>query len=95
MAQNNYLEALSSYNEEASSYALQILQWNSKKAQKEAELEYKKTLLDNEQSLYDLGLTTSDSLEEVKMNYELCQKEWDQVILEGLSLECDLEIFAL
>ena len=95
MAQNSYLEALSSYNEEASSYALQILQWNSKKSQKEAELEYKKTLLDNEQSLYDLGLTTSDSLEEAKMNYELCQKEWNQVILEGLSLECDLEIFAL
>ena len=95
MAQNSYLEALSSYNEEASSYALQILQWNSKKSQKEAELEYRKTLLDNEQSLYDLGLTTSDSLEEAKMNYELCQKEWNQVILEGLSLECDLEIFAL
>ena len=95
MAANSYLEALSSYNENAASYALQILQYSNKKSQAQSELAYKKTLLDNEQTLYDLGLTTEDSLRSAELDYENEECEWKQLVLEGLSLKCDLEIFAL
>lgn len=95
MAANSYLETLSSYNESVASYSLQILQYENKKTQAEAELAYKKSLLDNEQALYDLGLSTSDSLQSAQLSYETAQSEWKQLVLEGLSLQCDLEIFAL
>ena len=95
MAANSYLETLSSYNESVASYSLQILQYNNKKSQAQTELSYKKSLLENEQTLYDLGLSTSDSLHMAELNYESAQCEWEQVVLEGLSLQRDLEIFAL
>ncbi len=94
-ATNNYLEALSSYQEDIASYALRILQWNTKLAQAETELQYKKTLLDNTQALYDLGLETQESLKSAELNYDSSQTEYSLVIIEGLSLERDLEIFAL
>lgn len=95
MAANSYLDALSTYNENAASYSLQILEYNNKKVQKEAELEYQKTLLENEQTLYDLGLSTSDSLKSAQINYSISQNEWKMLVIEGLSLQCDLDIFAL
>ena len=95
MAANSYLETLSSYNESVASYSLQILQYNNKKSQAQTELSYKKSLLENEQTLYDLGLSTSDSLRMAELNYESAVCEWEQVVLEGLSLQRDLEIFAL
>ena len=95
MATNSYLEALSSYNESVASYTLQILQYNNKKTQAESELAYKKTLLENEQTLYDLGLSTEDSLRSAQLDHESAECEWKQLVIEGLSLKCDLEIFAL
>lgn len=95
MAENSYLEALSTYNQNVSSYSLQILEYNNKKAQKEAELEYEKKLLENEQTLYDIGLSTSDSLKSAQINYSVVQNEWKMLVIEGLSLQCDLDIFAL
>lgn len=95
VATNNYLEALSSYQENISSYSLRILQWNNKLSQAQTDLEYKKTLLDNTQALYDLGLETAESLKSAELNYSLSQTDYNLVLIEGLSLERDLEIFAL
>jgi len=94
-ATNNYVEALSSYQEEALSYALKILQWNNSLTQAETDMEYKKTLLDNMQALYDLGLETVENLKSAELNYSLSQIDYDLVIIEGLTLERNLEIFAL
>ncbi len=94
-ATNNYLETLSSYQENAASYALRILQWNTKLAQAESDMQYKKTLLDNTQALYDLGLETQESLKSAELNYAASQTDYSLVIIDGLSLERDLEIFAL
>lgn len=94
-ATNNYVEALSSYQENTASYALRILQWNTKLKQAETDLQYKKTLLDNTQALYDLGLETQESLKSAELNYAASQTDYSLVIIDGLSLERDLEIFAL
>ena len=95
MAANNYIEALSSYNDSVSSYALQVLQYENKQTQTEADLAYKKMLLDNEQNLYDLGLSTDDSLRSAQIDYEVAQNEWKQFVLEGMSLQRDLDVFML
>lgn len=94
-AANSYLETVSSYQEDISSYALSILQWNNKLAQAETDLEYKKTLLDNSQALYNLGLETKENLKSAELSYYSSQTDYSLVVIEGLSLERDLEIFAL
>lgn len=94
-ATNNYLEALSSYQEDSASYTLEILQWNNQLAQAETDLQYKKTLLDNMQALYDLGLETAENLKSAELNYSSSQTDYDLVIIDGLTLERKLEIFAL
>ncbi len=95
IAENEYLDALTSYNEEASQLALKIVQWNSRYSQSRSEKEYLEALLENEKSLLDLGLSTSESVREAQVNYDAALKEWQQVMIEGLSLERDLGIFAL
>ena len=95
VAANNYLEALSTYEENATSYALEIVEWNTKLSQSKADLEYKETLLESAQALYELGLNTSEELESAQLEYSLSKTDYDKVIIEGLSLERDLAIFAL
>ena len=94
-AANDYLEALSDYQQNASSYALKILQWNTKLSQAETSLEYRKTLLENTQALYNLGLETEENLKSAELDYSSSQTDYTLVIIEGLSLERDLAIFAL
>ena len=95
MAANDYMSALSTYNQNAASYTLQILEYNNKKAEKKAELEYQEKLLENEKTLYSLGLSTADSLKGAELSYQAAETEWKQLVIEGLSLQCDLDIFAL
>lgn len=94
-AANSYLETLSEYQQNASGYALKILEWNSKLSQAETALEYKKTLLENTQALYDLGLETKENLKSAELDYSSSQTDYTLTIIEGLSLERDLAIFAL
>ncbi len=94
-ATNSYLETLSDYQSDAANYALKILQWNTKLNQAETDLEYKKTLLDNTKALYDLGLETEENLKSAELDYSSSQTDYTLTIIEGLSLERDLAIFAL
>lgn len=94
-AANSYLETLSEYQQNAAGYALKILEWKSKLSQAETALEYKKTLLENTQALYDLGLETEENLKSAELDYSSSQTDYTLTIIEGLSLERDLAIFAL
>lgn len=94
-AENDYLSALSDYQQSANSYALKIIEWNTKLKEAENELEYQKLLLDNTQALYDLGLETEENLKSAKINYSKSETDYSITIIEGLSLERDLAIFAL
>lgn len=94
-AQNSYLDKLSSYHQDVQNYSLKILNWNNKKAQSRSDLELKKVALKNEETLYSLGISTLDSLDNAKVAFENAEKSWQQVLLEGLSLQCELDIFAL
>ena len=92
---NSYLEALSEYQQNAAGYALKILQWNSKLSQAETTLKYRKTLLENTQALYDLGLETDQALKSAELDYSSSETDYTLTLIEGLSLERDLAIFAL
>ncbi len=94
-AENSYLEKLSSYQQDITKYTLEILQWNNKLSQSETDLEYKKTLLDNAVALYELGLNTEEDKKSAELNYNLSLVSYNQTVIEGLSLERDLAIFAL
>lgn len=95
LAANNYLSALSNYESEAASYALKIIEWNTQLREAENEKEYQKLLLDNTEALYDLGLETEENLKSAKINYSKSENDYSITIIEGLSLERDLAIFAL
>lgn len=94
-AANSYLEKLSDYQMEASQYSLKILEWNTSLREAENNLEYTKTLMDNSQALYDLGLETSENLKSAQLDYSKSQTAYTLVVIEGLILERDLAIFAL
>ncbi len=94
-AENNYLSALLNYENEANSYALKIIEWNTNLKEAENEKEYQKLLLDNTQALYDLGLETEENLKSAKISYAKSETNYTLTIIEGLSLERDLAIFAL
>lgn len=94
-AQNSYLEKLSSYHQDVQNYSLKILNWENKKAQSKSDLKLKRATLENEETLYNLGISNLDSLDSAKVAFENAEKSWQQVLLEGLSLQCELDIFAL
>ena len=92
---NDYLSALSSYNENVQAYTLKILDWNNSKASSKTNLEYLESVKENEEELFKLGLATQDDLDSAILNYENALIDWDILLLEGLSIERDLKIFAL
>lgn len=92
---NDYLSALSSYNENVQAYTLKIMDWNNSKASSKANLEYLKSVKENEEELFNLGLVTQDDLDSAILNYENALIDWNILLLEGLSIERDLKIFAL
>ncbi len=95
VAANNYISALTNYEMDANSYALEIINWNTKLKEAENEMEYQKLLLDNTQALYDLGLETEENLKGAEISYAKSKTDYTITIIEGLSLERDLAIFAL
>ena len=74
---------------------LKILDWNNSKASSKANLEYLESVKENEEELFKLGLATQDDLDSAILNYENALIDWDILLLEGLSIERDLKIFAL
>lgn len=94
-AANSYLEALSEYQQSATDYALQILEWKNGLSQAETDLEYKKTLLDNTKALYELGLETEENLKKAELDYSSSWTSYTLKVIDGLTLERNLAIFAL
>lgn len=94
-ANNDYLSALSSYNENVQAYALKIIEWNNKKDSSKAELSYLESVKESQEELFNLGLITQDDLDTATLNLETAKLDWAILLLEGMSLERDLEIFAL
>ncbi|MGN1163885.1 MAG: hypothetical protein ACI4S4_03660, partial [Candidatus Ornithospirochaeta sp.] len=75
--------------------SLRVMNWESDKAKAISSLDYANMILENEKTLYSLGLSTSASLAEKENDVAQAQKNVDKVMLEGHSLQRDLEIFAL
>ena len=71
------------------------MNWNNSKASSKANLEYLESVKENEEELFKLGLATQDDLDSAILNYENALIDWDILLLEGLSIERDLKIFAL
>ena len=94
-AENDYVSALSSYSEEAQSLSLRILNWESGMDSARNTLEYQKMLLENEKLMFSLGLSTKTDVEKAELEVLSAEYDLKTKTLEGLSLERDLEIFAL
>lgn len=94
-AENDYSAALTMYQIEAQQYSSKIMSWNLKRAQKDSNLSYLEAVLENKRALFDAGIATKSDVETAEYNLESAKDEYNIMLLEGLSLECDLEIFAL
>ncbi len=94
-AENDYSAALTMYQIEAQQYSSKIMSWNLKRAQKDSNLSYLEAVLENKRALFDAGIATASEVETAEFNLESARDEYNIMLLEGLSLQCDLEVFAL
>lgn len=93
--QNDYITSLTNYTMQAQSYAVSIMNWNYRKAQAEANMDYLEMVLENQRSLFELGLAKATDVADAELSIYQAKYDWDIMILEGLSLQRDLEVFAL
>ena len=94
-AENNYINALSSYMQEGQSLSLRIMQWEYKCSQHESEMDYLEAQYNTQKELYDLGLVALDMVSDALFKLEEARGEWIILMLEGESLKCDLAVYAL
>ena len=94
-ANNNYVAALTDYTQEAQSLNLRIMEWNFKKTQTESDMKYLEDVLKNKKELFSMGLVPQKDVDDAQFDVEQAQYDYTVRLLEGLSLERDLNIFAL
>lgn len=94
-AQNDYIDALSQYESEAQSLRLKVLSWESSYSSTLSQYDYYRSVAENERMRYELGLSTKEKVESAELDEISALYDLKTTILEGLSLERDLAIFAL
>ncbi|MBQ0071624.1 MAG: hypothetical protein KBS81_07190 [Spirochaetales bacterium] len=93
--QNDFVSAMSSYTQQAQNLAVRIMSWNYEKAQAEADMDYLNMLLENAKAMNAIGLATDQDVADAELNISQAKYDWDIMLIKGLSLQRDLEIFAL
>lgn len=93
--QNEYLSALTDYNQKGQNLVLSVFSWNNKKELLSTQINFDKEKEKNLEELFNQGLAVSEELEEAKLTVQEDEYEWKDLMLEGLSLECDINIFNL
>ncbi len=94
-ANNEYIAALTAYTQEGQDLYVRILKWNFDKSEKQNNLEYLKAVLDNQQALFNRGLVPQSDVDSAAFDLKQAEYDWQIMLLDGLSLERDLRIFAL
>lgn len=94
-AEIDYNNKLLSYNEEAREYNNSLLSWEEERDSTLSQKEYLENVYNSKKELYDLGLISSDEYEDAARDLELYEYDYLSMILSGLSLKRDLDIFAL
>ena len=94
-ADNDYRDALSSYFDEAQSLSLRVLSWQNNLINAQAALDYAKMMAENEKVMYEYGFSTENDVKSAELNVTTAEYDLKTTMLEGLSLERDLKIFAL
>ncbi len=94
-AENDYSASQTNYVQQAQEYSTRISSWNMKKLQNDSNKSYLEAVYENKKALFEVGLATDKEVEDARFNLEKAGYEYDIMLLEGLSLQCDLEIFAL
>ena len=94
-AENDYRDAFSSYFDEAQSLSLRILSWEAEYSNAKASLDYAKMMYENEKVMLEYGFSTEKDVRSAELSVISAEYDLNMTMLEGLSLERDLKIFAL
>ena len=94
-AENDYSAAQTNYIQQAQEYSTKISNWNMKRLQNDSNRSYLEAVYENKKALFEVGLATDKEVEDARFDLEKAGYEYDIMLLEGLSLQCDLEIFSL
>ncbi|MDY5931899.1 MAG: hypothetical protein SPJ34_07715 [Candidatus Ornithospirochaeta sp.] len=95
IAQNEYISKLTQYTQDGQGYAISIMNWNYRKAQQDAQDAYLAADLLYKETLLNRGLGTEKVVEDARFEVEMAGYDRMILMLEGLSLEYSLRIFAL
>lgn len=94
-AENDYSASLTQYSIEAQQYSSKITSWNLKRADRDANMRYLEAVLENKRALFDAGIIRESEVKDAEYDLESAKSEYQLMLLEGLALQCDLELFAL
>ena len=89
LKRGEYLDARRVFSEEGGNLWNRILSWNREYSEMEAEIEYRKALLENMETRYERGLATEEELHDASFDLELLSLDRSILILDGLSLEAE------
>lgn len=95
LAQIAYDQALQSYRESVSSMQNTIANWNLSIAQYFSTAQYNKKLLEQAESMYELGLGTQKDVDNAKITVEEDEQEYLSLLLQGLMYQNEIKILQL
>ncbi len=93
--QNQYVQAMTNYVQSGQNLSVSIMDWNFKMGQADSNIAYLKEVRDNQAELYEKGLITKEELDDAELDIKLAEYDRDDLILQGLILDCDLALYAL
>ena len=95
MREREYLDALLSFETESAELWNRLLAWKRDFSELQADIDYRSALLENTELRFERGLATEEDMHDAALELELLSIDRSVLLLEGLSLECEIEMHIL
>ncbi len=95
MRERGYLDALLSFETESAELWNRLLAWKRDFSELQADIDYRSALLENTKLRFERGLATEEDMHDAALELELLSIDRSVLLLEGLSLECEIEMHIL
>ncbi len=95
LRRSEYLSELRAFGEESGELWNRILSWERSMAELEAEMDYRKALLDSLRIRLERGLAIEEDVHDAEVELRLASMDMDLLLLEGLQLEAECSVHIL
>ena len=95
LRRGEYLDLRRSFEEESLDFWNRILSWERSSAELDAEMDYQTALLEYTKVRYERGLIPDEDLHDAEFELELLEIDRSVLLLEGLSLETEINMHIL